>query len=160
MATRKTIPENHLVRREIVVEVDQATAFAVFTERHGQWWPLSTHHIGAKPAETAIIEPFVGGRWFERSMDGTECDWGSVLVWEPPRRLVLTWEISGNWAHDARIKTEVEIHFIAENADRTKVVLEHRKLDQYGDMAEQMRGIFDSENGWTGILRRYASATR
>jgi len=149
-----------LVRKEIVVEVGQARAFAVFTREHGQWWPLATHHIGAKAAETAIIEPFVGGRWFERAMDGSECDWGRVLAWEPPHRLVLAWEISAAWAHDATLRTEVEVRFIVEAAERTRLVLEHRLLERYGDQAETMRGIFDSEGGWSGILQRYAAATR
>ena len=156
-ARPETGAEALLVRREIAVDVDQATAFAVFTERLGQWWPLATHHIGAKPAETAILEPFAGGRWFERSMDGTECDWGKVLVWEPPQRLVLSWQIGCQWSHDEQVDTEVEVLFVAQGAHRTRVVLEHRKLERYGDAAARMRDIFGSDGGWTGILRAYAA---
>jgi uncharacterized protein YndB with AHSA1/START domain len=146
-----------LVRKEITVEASQARAFDVFTREHGVWWPLATHHIGSAAAETAIIEPHAGGRWFERAADGSECDWGRVLVWDPPGRLVLAWEISADWKHDESIDTEVEIRFVSLGPARTRVELEHRRLDRYGAAAEQMRGIFDSENGWTNILRLFVA---
>jgi uncharacterized protein YndB with AHSA1/START domain len=145
------------VRKEITVEASQARAFDVFTREHGAWWPLATHHIGSAAAETAIIEPHAGGRWFERAADGSECDWGRVLVWDPPGRLVLAWEISADWKHDESIDTEVEVRFVSLGPARTRVELEHRRLDRYGAAAEQMRGIFDSENGWTNILRLFAA---
>jgi uncharacterized protein YndB with AHSA1/START domain len=145
------------VRKEITVEASQARAFDVFTREHGAWWPLATHHIGTAAAETAIIEPHAGGRWFERAADGSECDWGRVLVWDPPGRLVLAWEISADWKHDESIDTEVEVRFVSLGPARTRVELEHRRLDRYGAAAEQMRGIFDSENGWTNILRLFVA---
>ncbi len=91
------------VRKTVLVNAPQAHAFAVFTEQHGAWWPLKTHHIGAHPAETAIIEPRAGGRWFERSSNGVECDWGRVLVWEPPHRIVLSWDIGADWNYDPKL---------------------------------------------------------
>jgi Activator of Hsp90 ATPase homolog 1-like protein len=103
-----------VVRKTIRVDVPQAHAFTVFTEHFGSWWPLATHKIGKQEAVTAIIEPKRGGRWFERSADRTECDWGRVQVWEPPRRLVLTWEVSANWQPDNSIHTEVEVTFVAD----------------------------------------------
>ena len=145
------------VRKEITVEASQARAFDVFTREHGAWWPLATHHIGSAAAETAIIEPHAGGRWFERAADGSECDWGRVLVWDPPGRLVLAWEISADWKRDESINTEVEVRFVSLGPARTRVELEHRRLDRYGAAAEQMRGIFDSENGWTNILRLFVA---
>ena len=145
------------VRKEITVEASQARAFDVFTREHGAWWPLATHHIGSAAAETAIIEPHAGGRWFERAADGSECDWGRVLVWDPPGRLVLAWEISADWKHDESIDTEVEVRFVSLGPARMRVELEHRRLDRYGAAAEQMRGIFDSENGWTNILRLFVA---
>jgi Activator of Hsp90 ATPase homolog 1-like protein len=145
------------VRKEITVEASQARAFDVFTREHGAWWPLATHHIGSAAAETAIIEPHAGGRWFERAADGSECDWGRVLVWDPPGRLVLAWEISADWKHDESIDTEVEVRFVSLGPARTRLELEHRRLDRYGAAAEQMRGIFDSENGWTNILRLFVA---
>jgi uncharacterized protein YndB with AHSA1/START domain len=145
-----------VVRKSLRVNVPQAHAFAVFTQQFGSWWPLSTHHIGAAPAQTAIIEPRVGGRWFERSSDGIECDWGQVLVWEAPHRIVLSWDIGAQWKYDPKLGTEVEIRFISEDANTTRVELEHRHLERYGDQAEKMQKTFDSEGGWSGILRRFA----
>ena len=148
-----------VVRKTVTVDVPQAHAFSVFTERFGSWWPLATHKLGKQDAVTAIIEPKRGGRWFERSADGTECDWGRVQIWEPPRRLVLTWEVSVDWQPDRTIQTEVEVTFVADGPDRTTVHLEHRKLEEYGEQAEMMRSIFDSEGGYSGILQRFANAT-
>ena len=145
------------VRKEIVVQASQARAFRVFTEEHGAWWPLATHHIAEKDAETAIIEPRVGGRWFERATDGTECLWGKVLVWDPPGRLILSWEISGNWKHDESVGTEVEVRFVVLGPALTRVEVEHRQLERLGDAAEAMRVVFDSEGGWSGILQLYAA---
>jgi activator of Hsp90 ATPase-like protein len=148
------------VRKEITVEASQARAFDVFTRELGVWWPLATHHIGGDAAETAIIEPRAGGRWFERSDDGRECEWGRVLVWDPPGRLVLSWEISADFRHDESIDTEVEVSFVSLGPALTRVELEHRQLDSYGAAVDKMRGIFDSENGWTWILRSFASRAR
>lgn len=145
------------VRRDIIVEATQARAFRVFTEEIGAWWPLASHHIGAKDPVTAIIEPRVGGRWFERATDGEECQWGTVLVWDPPARLVLAWQIGAQWKYDAALATEVEITFVALGAARTRVELEHRKLELYGETAETMRGAFDSDGGWSGMLAHFAA---
>ncbi len=87
-----------------------------------------------------------GGRWYERGEDGSTCEWGRVLSWEPPLRVVLTWEITADWKHDPKLWTEVEVRFIAQNKDATRVELEHRCLDLYGTRGDEMRGIFDS--GW------------
>lgn len=87
-----------------------------------------------------------------------KCDWGRVLVWEPPSRLVLSWQITANWQHDAAFSTEVEVRFIAAGPHTTRVHLVHRLLEHYGDQAEKMRTIFDSEGGWTGILQRFVAA--
>ena len=147
-----------LVRKTVTVDVPQAHAFSVFTEHFGLWWPLATHKIGKQAAVTAIIEPKRGGRWFERSADGTECDWGRVQVWEPPHRLVLTWEVSADWQPDSTIQTEVEVTFVSDGPERTTVHLEHRKLEDYGEQAKMMRSIFDSEGGYGGILQRFVNA--
>jgi hypothetical protein len=148
------------VRKEIVVEASQARAFRVFTEEHGAWWPLASHHIAAKAAETAIIEPRAGGRWFERAADGSECLWGKVLVWDPPGRLVLAWQIGADWKHDDTFSTEVEIRFVSLGPATTRVELEHRQIEHFGEAAERMRGAFDSDEGWSGILRRYGERAR
>jgi uncharacterized protein YndB with AHSA1/START domain len=147
------------VKKTVLVDAPQAHAFAVFTERHGAWWPLASHHIGKVEAETAILEPRAGGRWFERGTDGSECDWGRVLVWEPPHRLVLSWEITAEWQHDPEFKTEVEVRFVAVGPHSTRVELEHRNLDRFGDKAEGMRsGLGDDKGGWGHLLQIFAAA--
>jgi uncharacterized protein YndB with AHSA1/START domain len=160
MSALESTPPGLFVRKEITVEASQARAFNVFAQELGAWWPLATHHIGSAPAETAIIEPRAGGRWFERATDGTECDWGHVLIWDPPGRLVLSWEISADWKHDDSIDTQVEVRFVALGPALTRVELEHRRLEDFGAAAEQMRGIFDSEGGWSRILREYVGRAR
>lgn len=144
------------VRREITVEASQERAFAVFTEGQSGWWPR-THHIGAQPMEEAVIEPRAGGRWFERAADGTECDWGHVRVWEPPERLVLVWQITGEWAYDEALDTEVEVRFVAEARRRTRVELEHRRLDA---LDAQARATLGSPGGWGGLLARFAATAQ
>lgn len=146
-----------LVRKSITVDAPVAHVFAVFSERQDSWWPRS-HHIGAREKFTAILEPRAGGRWYERGDDGSECNWGRVLVWEPPHRMVLAWEINADWKHDPSIANEVEVKFIAEGRERTRVELEHRKIERYGDKADAMLKAFDSPDGWAGILRAMAQA--
>jgi hypothetical protein len=160
MKSALTVAEDSalLVRKSIRVEVSREDAFDIFVRRFGQWWPLVTHHIGAQAAETAIIEPKVGGRWFERATDGTECDWGRVKVWDPPGRFILSWSITADWKYDEQLDTEVEVRFIPEGDVVTRVELEHRKLEAYGERAAMMRGIFESEKGWGGLLHAYARA--
>jgi uncharacterized protein YndB with AHSA1/START domain len=153
-------PASLLVQKAVVVSASQAHAFETFTQRMGRWWPLQSHHIGASDPQIAVIEPRVGGRWYERAADGAECDWGKVLVWDPPHRLVLTWSIGSDWKYDAKLHTEVEVRFVAETKERTRVELEHRRLGQYGANAPMMKSIFESERGWHGILQRYAEAVQ
>jgi uncharacterized protein YndB with AHSA1/START domain len=146
------------LRKIVSVNAPPDVAWRVFTEQMGTWWPLATHKIGKAKAVDAVIEPRVGGRWYERGDDGSTCDWGRVLAWEPASRLVLSWEISADWQHDSTLKTEVEVRFIAEGKDGTRVELEHRHLDRYGARRDEMRGVFDSEGGWSGLLASFARA--
>ncbi len=146
------------VRKELVARCSPERAFEAFTRDFGQWWPLGTHHIGTANAETAIIEPFVNGRWFERAMDGSECNWGRVLAWDPPRRLLLAWQINTNWQFDPDFQTEVEVTFQEAGAGRTRIVLEHRQLERFGAEAEKMRTAFESEGGWGGIMAQFVSS--
>jgi uncharacterized protein YndB with AHSA1/START domain len=144
-----------LVKKQIFVKATPQRAFDVFTREMDTWWPLATHHISKIDAKNAVIEPFVGGRWFERGIDDSECDWGKVLAWDPPARLVLAWQISASWQHDAKLMTEVEVRFTAENGG-TRVELEHRLLRNFGARTDEMRSALDSEGGWTGLLGMYA----
>lgn len=140
------------VRQQIVVAAPQQRAFEVFTRDLGKWWPLEGKQIGAQPAETAVMDEHAGGRWYECAADGSECPWGRVLVWEPPHRVVLSWEISAAWQPDPSITSEVEVRFVPEGDDRTRVELEHRGLESYGEQADAMRDLFDSEGAWDAIL--------
>jgi uncharacterized protein YndB with AHSA1/START domain len=146
------------VRKELTVDAPQSIAWRVFTQGIGSWWPLGHYKIGKAKAVDAVIEERVGGRWYERGEDGTTCDWGRVLAWEPPARLVLTWDIDANWQFDAALGTEIEVRFVAEGEGRTRVTLEHRKLDRYGERRDQMRRIFDTEGDWGKLLEMFARA--
>lgn len=143
------------VRKVLTVAATPELAWRVFTSQMGRWWPLTSHKIGRVPAVDAVVEPHVGGRWYERGEDGSTCTWGHVLVWEPANRLVLTWEISADWAHDPQLRTEVEVRFSATGAGSTRVELEHRRLELFAARAPEMRGVFDSEGGWGGLLRAF-----
>jgi uncharacterized protein YndB with AHSA1/START domain len=150
------------VRKTITVEAPQDRAFTVFTAHMSTWWPLDTHHIGTQPAADAVMEPREGGRWYERAADGSECDWGCVLAWEPPSRVVLAWQLDADWKYDpdpAR-QSELEVRFIATGPSTTRVELEHSLLERHGERAEEVRASIDSPEGWGGLLERYAEAAR
>ena len=106
----------------------------------------------------AVMEPFVGGRWYERDEDGSECDWGKVLEWEPPARLVLAWRVNGNAAYDPTVSSTVEIRFIAVSDKVTRVELEHRDLDRLGEKGVAIREMVGSPNGWGFVLQTYAGS--
>jgi uncharacterized protein YndB with AHSA1/START domain len=147
------------VRKTITVNADARRAFDVFTAGFDSWWPR-THHIGKGTLARAVIETREGGRCYGKETDGTECPWGQVLVWDPPRRLVLAWQIDGNWQYqpDLAQSSEVEVQFIAEGAGTTRVVLEHRRLERHGADAEKIRTGVDGPGGWTGLLGLYSQA--
>jgi uncharacterized protein YndB with AHSA1/START domain len=148
---------NILVRKSIVVNAPQAHVFETFTKNIDTWWPRA-HHIGGKEPFTAIMEPRVGGRWFERAGDGSECPWGRVLAWEPPKRVVLAWDINADWQYQEGFGTEVEVQFVSEGPERTRVTLEHGKLERFGDKAEAMRAMFEGEGAWGATLEAFAKA--
>ena len=145
------------VRKSVVVRAPRERAFEVFTAGIGRWWP-KTHHIGAAEMQTQVIEPRLGGRWFERDIDGTECEIGKVLVWDPPEVLVLAWQLTPDWKFDPALVTEVEVRFVSETRNTTRVQLEHRHLERLGDRAEALRQQIDSPNGWGALLDLYARA--
>jgi uncharacterized protein YndB with AHSA1/START domain len=147
------------VRKTLNVNVPVERAFAVFTEKMSAWWP-ATHHIAQQPFVEIEIERRKGGRWFERAADGTECDWGRVLAWEPPHRVAFAWHLQADWKFDPDPEkaSEVEIRFFATDAGETRVELEHRNLERHGASWEQVRTSVDSPGGWTAILENFAMA--
>lgn len=146
------------IERKITVNASVEQTFKVFTESFTTWWPPE-YHIGQADMAEAVLEPHVGGRWYEKGVDGSECNWGKVLSWEPPHRVVLTWQINGEWAYDpdpARA-SELEIRFDADGPHQTVVALEHRHIERL--VAGQ--AAYDSvsgEGGWGTMLERFAKA--
>ena len=140
------------VRKSIRVKANQAHAFDVFTAGLERWWPR-THTIGNPPMKMAVMEPRLGGRWYEKGEDGSECEWGRVVAWEPPARLVLSWTINGKFQADESVESEVEVRFIPESPNRTRVELEHRIA---AADAEALREAVDSPRGWGSLLEIYA----
>jgi hypothetical protein len=141
------------VRKSIAVKASVDHAFRVFTAGFDTWWPRS-HHIGKSPMTKGIIEGRAGGRCYSEQADGTECDWGSILVWEPPQRFVMAWQISPAWQYEPDIakSSEVEVRFTAEPDGSTRVDLEHRYFERHGAGADDMRSAIDSPKGWSGLL--------
>ena len=149
-------PTALVVRKSITVGVGQQRAFDVWTG--AKWWNPD-HHNGDLPLKFVVIEPKVGGRCYNVQTDDKEFDWGSVLAWEPPSRIVLAWQLNAQWTFDPGFVTELEVTFTAESSDRTLVELEHRNLERYGDAAEAMFAALDSDGGWGGSMHRFAAAT-
>ena len=142
------------VVRSVSVPLSQAQTFKLFTTRMTDFWPKE-YSIGSAEIAEVVIEPCSGGRWFERGIDGSECLWGRVASWDPPREVVLLWQIGADWQYDPDFRTEVEVSFTAEGSGRTRLDLRHRNLQRYGNHAEQMRAILDDPSGWTGVLARF-----
>jgi uncharacterized protein YndB with AHSA1/START domain len=146
------------VRRQVVVDAAIDRAFSVFTEQFGDFKPPEHNLLGAPIAET-VFEPQVGGHIVDRAVDGTECRWARILVYEPPVRVVFSWDISPQWniVTDPDMASEVEVRFHAETPQRTRVELEHRHLERHGpDWAAVARGV-DADGGWPLYLARYAA---
>jgi uncharacterized protein YndB with AHSA1/START domain len=144
------------VRKTLRVKAAPARAFEVFTGGMSRWWPKS-HHIGKSALKDVVIEPRPGGRWYETDEDGSQCQWGHVIAWEPPQRLVLGWQLSAEWQFDATLVTEVEVQFIPEGGG-TRIEFEHRNLERFGDKAATVRDQIASPGGWPGILDEYVKA--
>jgi uncharacterized protein YndB with AHSA1/START domain len=144
------------VRKTIRVPAPPTRAFEIFTAGMSRWW-IKAHSINKSksPIKDVVMEGRVGGRWFERGADGSECQWGKVLAWEPPGRLLLGWQITEKWQFDPDFLTEVEVRFIADGKG-TLVELEHRNLDRFGAAVEEMSKAFDSPGGWIGLLENFA----
>ncbi|AVT30698.1 ATPase [Plantactinospora sp. BC1] len=146
-----------VVRRQVVVNASLERSFTVFTERFGDFKPREHNLLGVAIAET-VFEPKVGGHIYDRGVDDTECRWARVLVYDPPVRVVFSWDISPQW----RVETEpdntseVEVRFIAETPQRTRVELEHRHLDRHGPGWQSVRDGVAGDGGWPLYLNRYS----
>jgi uncharacterized protein YndB with AHSA1/START domain len=141
------------VRKSIRVNASQAHAFDVFTSGLGRWWPRNMG-IGRMPMKAAVMETRLGGRWYELAEDGSQATVGKIIVWEPPQRFVMTWEINSQWKPDSTVSSEVEVRFIADGANATRVEVEHRKFEQMG--AEAGASVRkDVDGGWPGLLERF-----
>jgi uncharacterized protein YndB with AHSA1/START domain len=145
------------VKQSIVVEAPIAHAFKVFTEKFGSFNPPEHNLLGVEIAET-VFEPRVGGHIYDRGADGSECRWGRVLAYEPPHRVLLSWDISPQWQieTDPEKTSEWEVWFTAETPNRTRVDLEHRKLERHGSGWEGVRDGVAGDQGWPLYLQRYA----
>jgi uncharacterized protein YndB with AHSA1/START domain len=143
------------VRKQVTVKAPRAHVFDVFINGIDRWWPRM-HHIGKTPVTKFIIEACEGGRWYATHEDGTETNTGRVLVWNPPKRVVLSWQLKVDWSYDPDFMTEVEVTFEEQGQATTLVTLEHRDLERYGDGAEQLRKGIDSPDGWGMIMTRFA----
>jgi Activator of Hsp90 ATPase homolog 1-like protein len=142
------------VFRSMSVPLPQTRAFELFTTRMTEFWPKE-HSIGESELAEVVLEPRAGGRWFERGVDGSECQWGRIASWEPPRKVVLLWQIGADWRFDPEFETEVEVVFTEEDPDRSRLDLRHRNLQRYGDNTDLMLAIFDDPKGWTGTLASF-----
>ncbi len=144
------------VRRSVTVNAPVERAFAVFTDSFGTWWPES-YHVNPNGYETAFIEPFVGGRWFERAPDGSEYDWGRVLAWDPPHRIVLAWQLNNEYVFEPDQSSEVEITFTAQDGGRTRVDLIHSKFEGLTG-GDGVAAVVGGETGWSALLPRFQNA--
>jgi len=147
-----------VVRRQVVVEAPIEQAFTVFTQRFGDFKPRE-HNLLSVPITETVFEPKVGGHIVDRGADGSECRWARILAYEPPNRVVFSWDISPRWQleTDPGNASEVEVQFVAETPQRTRVELEHRHLDRHGDGWQGVRDGVAHDAGWLLYLDRYAA---
>jgi hypothetical protein len=138
------------VTKSIKVERSLEEAFRLFTEGIHTWWPLGTHSVGEDKAKTCVLEGKAGGRLYEVQKDGSQADWGEILVWEPPQRFITTWHPG----RENATAQEVEVIFTAEGTG-TRVELIHRNWELLGERAEEMRDSY--VQGWDYVLGLYAS---
>ncbi|HEY5220491.1 MAG TPA: SRPBCC family protein [Gemmatimonadaceae bacterium] len=158
MATKMEGAELAAVKQTVRVKADAQHAFRVFTHEFDSWWPRG-YHIGKSPLKRAIIEERAGGRCYSEQQDGTDCEWGTVLAWDPPRSFRFAWQIDADWTYqpDVARSSEVEVTFIPQPDGYTDVVLEHRHFDRHGTGGATMRATVNSEGGWGTLLQLYVA---
>jgi uncharacterized protein YndB with AHSA1/START domain len=146
------------VRKSVTVKASPERAFQIFTAEIDSWWPRS-HHIGKSPMKKTIIEGFLGGRCYSEQVDGSECPWGQVLLWEPPHRFIMAWQITHQWGYEPDVakSSEVEVRFTPMENGTTRVDLEHRHFERMGEGGITMRTSVDNPNGWSGLLQAFTA---
>lgn len=145
------------IRRSVTVEASLERAYGVFVAGMGGWW-IKSHSLAPTGQRNVVIEQRAGGRWYEIGAGGEEVQWGHVIALDPPHRILLAWQLTADWAFDPNFLTELEVRFTVLDTSRTRVDLEHRKLDAYGARAEQVAGQLGSDNGWTALIEAFARA--
>jgi hypothetical protein len=157
MTTMAAATTDTPVRRSVTVKTGVEHAFHVFTEGFDSWWPRA-HHIGTSPMKRGVIEPFVGGRLYSEQVDGTDCPWGQVTTWDPPRRFVFAWQITHEWGFEPDLTraSEVEVQFTPQPDGSTRVDLEHRHFNRMGPGGDEMRTAVGGDGGWGGLLKMFA----
>jgi uncharacterized protein YndB with AHSA1/START domain len=148
------------VRRSVTVALAPERAFELFTDRMGEWWPHAGSHSLTEEYTTVHLEPRGGGRWYERTEDGRETDFGRVLDWDPPGRVLLAWMLNPQWTYSEDPYSEVEVTFVPDGEGGTRVELVHRGFERYAEGGEEMRAAVGSDGGWTQLLELYAAAAR
>jgi uncharacterized protein YndB with AHSA1/START domain len=145
------------VKKSIIVNVPIAHAFEVFTRRFDLWWPKA-HHLGKVDMKEVVLEGREGGRWYEKGIDGSECEWGKVLAWSPPNRVAVSWNIDGNFVleTDPSRASRVDVTFHDEGGNKTRVELEHSELDRHSEWQKLKEGVGGPE-GWPAILEMFAA---
>lgn len=141
------------IKKQLEVNAPIERAFRVFTQNMGAWWPKQ-HHIGKSPLKECVVEPKAGGRWYEITEDGGTCEWGKVLAFEAPRRLVLAWQLNADFQYDPDFVTEVEVRFSPLGTSRTQIDFEHRDIERFGEKAKVLATMMGE--GWLQILASYA----
>jgi uncharacterized protein YndB with AHSA1/START domain len=146
------------IRRSLRVRASQEKAFDTFVGGMGGWW-MKSHSLLKSPQKDVVIEPRTGGKWYEFGEDGSEQTWGKVLGWERPGRVLLAWQLNGEWTYDEDFETTVEVRFTPDG-DHTIVDFEHRDLERFGDKAEAVRGDYETgmDGGWGQLLAFYQQA--
>jgi uncharacterized protein YndB with AHSA1/START domain len=147
------------VTQSVLVPLEPGAAFELFADRFGDWWPKDSHHIADADAAEVFLDARPGGRWYERSDDGEECDWGTVLEVERPNRILLAWQLTPEWKFDPDREnaTHVEVTFNAEQ-DHTRVTLTHSGFEVHGEAGAAMRESVGGDGGWAQLMGLYKNA--
>jgi uncharacterized protein YndB with AHSA1/START domain len=155
LAPGETLP---LVLKSIRVKAPVDRAYRVFTQEMDSWWPR-THHIGSSPMKRVVVEPHPQGAIYTDQEDGTICPWGTVLIWDPPHRFVMAWQVNPDWQYEPDLSkcSEVEIRFTPADDGTTLVELEHRDIHRHGGACEKMREAVNADGGWNGLLAMFAT---